>query len=200
MGTAQSADGAPVELVLGQLIEGHPRIEHQAIPLVGTLQQSLAGVFAEWDADQGALPGVNAWCAAVISLLLYICEGDDIQGRGHPGNPEPTRTRRDGWRLFPAQGVRMWDVGVRMGAALRAAYQAAETDQGGTHAGPRGHVRRAHWHGYWSGPMKDKDGQDIPRERRKFDLRWQPPIAVNLPDIASLPATIRKVSAPPATP
>lgn len=76
---------------------------------------------------------------------------------------------------------------------LRDAYQAAEVGTGGAHAGPRGHVRRAHWHGFRSGPRKRDDGSVIPTAQRRFDLRWLPPIPVNLPDVGELPATIRRV-------
>lgn len=133
----------------------------------------------------------------LVSLLLYLCSAGDFSRRGQPGtpaNPKPTRTRRDGAKLFAAAGPVEWDVGVRMGAALRAAYHAAETSGEGSGGGsPRGHIRRAHWHGYWSGAKKDEQGNDIPQVRRKFDLRWQPPIAVNLQDVDGLPATIRPV-------
>lgn len=136
----------------------------------------------------------------LVSLLLYLCSAADFSRRGlagQPTNPVPKRTRRDGAKLFAAAGPVEWDVGVRMGAALRAAYHAAETGQGtGTRDGstPRGHIRRAHWHGYWSGAKKDDAGNEVPQDRRKYDLRWQPPIAVNLDGIESLHATVRKVS------
>lgn len=136
----------------------------------------------------------RSWAEPLVSLLLYLCSTNDLVGkRGQPGNPDPTRTRRNGWRLFPADGPRSWDVGVRMGAALRAAYQAAERASGGEHAGPRGHVRRAHWHGFRTGPRQRDDGTDIPAAQRPFDLRWLPPIPVNLPDVDGLPATVKPV-------
>ncbi|MDF8361343.1 AcrVA2 family anti-CRISPR protein [Achromobacter anxifer] len=138
----------------------------------------------------------RAWAEPLVSLLLYLCATNDYSRRGKPGmpaNPAPTRTRRDGMRIFAAPGPSEWDVGVRMGAALRAAYQAQETGQSGSHSGPRGHVRRAHWHGFRSGPMKRDDGSEIPAEQRKFELRWLPPIAVNLPDVGDMPSTIRPV-------
>lgn len=76
-----------------------------------------------------------------------------------------------------------------LGAALRRAYQAEQTgggDAAGEHAGPRPHIRRAHWHGYWSGP---RDGA------RRYDLRWMPPIAVAMGEAtpADLPAVVRAV-------
>jgi hypothetical protein len=35
----------------------------------------------------------------------------------------------------------------------------------------RSHIRRAHWHGYWTGPKKEP-------EKRKFKLLWLHPILV----------------------
>ena len=51
----------------------------------------------------------------VLALLLYLCsQASKIDGRkGRPGNPTPARTRRDGWKLFPASGPSTWKVSVR---------------------------------------------------------------------------------------
>ena len=130
----------------------------------------------------------------IMSLLLYLCSQNAEIGDGtiRPTNPQPTRTKR-GPRLFAPDSPTTWDIGVRIGAALRRAYHAADTSQGSTHSGPRAHIRRAHWHGFLSGPMKRADGSDIPAEQRKFDLKWLPPIGVNLNDPSELPATIRAI-------
>lgn len=136
--------------------------------------------------------------APVVSLLLYLCsQAAEIGGANgrSPGNPQPKRTRRDGWRLFPAEAPRTWEVGVRLGAALRRAYQTEQTQAQGAgteRAGPRPHVRRAHWHTILSGPRL-RDGAPIPSAERRAELRWMPPIAVNLEDVADLPATVRTV-------
>lgn len=129
-----------------------------------------------------------------LSLLLYLCSQNAEIGDGSraPANPLPKRTKR-GWRIFGAERVTTWDVGVRLGAALRRAYSAAAEAGDGTHAGPRGHIRRAHWHGFRSGAMKTPAGDPIPAELRRFDVRWLPPIPVNLDDPDNLPATIRTV-------
>jgi hypothetical protein len=77
-----------------------------------------------------------------------------------------------------------------MGAAIRKAKIAIESeDRGGTHASPRPHVRRAHWHTYWTGPRKDP-------QKRKPVLKWLSPILVNVEDGADMPVTIRKVIDP----
>jgi hypothetical protein len=135
----------------------------------------------------------RSWSEPLVSLLLYLCSIPDIQGRGQPGNPTPVKTRRGGEKLFPADGPKKWDVGVRMGTALRAAYQSEQTQGHGEGSAPRGHVRRAHWHGFRSGPRLRADGSEIAATDRKFDLRWLPPIPVNLPDLADLPSTIKPV-------
>lgn len=81
----------------------------------------------------------------LISLLLYLCSQNAEIGDGNrfPANPEPKKTKR-GLRIFAPDKPVTWNVGIRLGAALRKAR--AESEAGdGTHAGPLPHVRRAHW-------------------------------------------------------
>lgn len=123
--------------------------------------------------------------APMISLLLYLCseepEIDDPRGSGkRPGNPIVIKTRK-GAKEFPASAPSTWDVGWRIGAALRKASQRSESPQGdGTHASPRAHLRRAHWHTYRTG-----QGRTTPR------LRWLSPILVGSGE--DLPAVTRPV-------
>lgn len=190
-------ESGPYNLVLGLDMPEAQNLECQSIPLRGNIDEALADAMAEWgNTDESVRAALRAYIEPIINLLLYICAVGDIRGkRGHPGNPEPVRTRRDGWRLFGADGPKTWDVGVRMGAALRAAYQREQTGGDaaptGTHVRP--HVRRAHWHGFRSGPRKDGAGQDISADKRKFELKWLPPIPVNIEDIDSLPSVVREV-------
>ena len=170
------------------------------VPLIGTMKEAIASIAAEWRAayERGNSPTVPPaeyeaeavrTLTPLVSLVLYLCtEAADITGkRGAPKNPEPVRTRRHGMRLFPADGMTTWDVGVRLGAALRAAYQREQLSTGEeTWRSVRPHVRRAHWHTFVAGPRKDASKQ----ERR---LKWLPPIAVNLDDAAELPAVVRPV-------
>lgn len=121
-----------------------------------------------------------------VNLVLYLCAvnseiRDERTGFKKPGNPAPIRTRR-GLRLFPAATPTRWDVAVRLGAAIRsAAGRDRGEDQGGTHASPRPHIRRAHWHTFRRGPG-----------RAESVLKWLPPIPVNVDD-ADLPAVLRDV-------
>jgi hypothetical protein len=135
----------------------------------------------------------------MLSLLLYLCsESPELSRRGEPGapaNPQPVHTRRSGWRVFPVDAPREWGVGVRIGAALRAAYAREQTGGNAAPAGHhvRPHVRRAHWHTILSGPRLRADGSAIPSSERQAALRWLPPIPVNVDDIDMLAATIHPV-------
>lgn len=123
----------------------------------------------------------------IISVLLYLCAADADLGAPRPARPTPTRTKR-GLRLFAPDVPRHWDVGVRMGAALRSAYAAAQLGESSSdpscHVRP--HVRVAHWHTFVLGPRSQP-------ERQRRDVRWLPPIAVNVNAADDLPAVIRTV-------
>ena len=111
--------------------------------------------------------------APLVSLLLYLCSAQpDYGDKAPPQNPQPKKTKK-GLRLFPPSRPTVMDVGVRIGAALRAGQNStaasSATGQGGS---KRPHVRRAHWHLYWTGP-----GRSVPK------LNWIPPVGVNLDGI-----------------
>ena len=119
--------------------------------------------------SQSQIERDSAEAMAMLSLLLYICsdepEIDDLRQPGsRPERARPKKTKR-GWRLFPASGARLWSVGKVTGEALRA----VKTGQPHPYKGPAPHLRRAHWHGYWTGPKAT--GQ-------RFAYRWINPILV----------------------
>jgi hypothetical protein len=125
----------------------------------------------------------------LLSLLLYLCQDSaDYTGPAeHPSNPVPKRTKQ-GWRLFPPDKPRHWDVAVRMGAALRAARAVSEPGPGlgEGRQSPRGHIRRAHWHTYRTGPG-----------RADSVVKWLPPIPINLAGVDELPTVIHPVQGKP---
>ena len=63
-------------------------------------------------------------------------------------------------------------VGVRVGAALRAAKKRSpsQNTNAGTGSRKRAHTRRGHWHHYWTGP---KDGE------RELTLKWVSPTMIH---------------------
>ncbi|MFA5718562.1 MAG: hypothetical protein WC952_12680 [Desulfobulbaceae bacterium] len=184
--------------------EQGPRLVAQPLHLTAaTLEEAMAAALAESGRqmiNQGrtrmyeAMPADLAPTLArplepLLSLLLYLCsEAADFGGRMPPALPQPTKTKK-GLKIFPPSAPRRWDVGVRIGAALRRAYSEHETGGAGEpgesgRARPRPHVRRAHWHSYWTGP---RDGE------RQAIVKWIPPVPVNVDDIGDLPATVRPV-------
>ncbi len=121
----------------------------------------------------------------MMSLLLYLCSENADYTR--PPRPTPKRTKR-GLRLFAPDKPYTWDVGVRIGAALRHAQDSPDHSDSdpGTATGRatiRPHVRRAHWHTFWRGPYSGE---------RESVLRWMPPIAVAV-DHNELPAVVHPV-------
>lgn len=113
--------------------------------------------------------------APVVSVTLYLCSvSADIGWKGGtpPARPQPVRTKA-GPRLFPPPKPQVWDVGFRVGAALRAGARPArdaESPEGPAVPGkarPIPHVRRAHWHTFWTGR-----GRTVPT------VRWLHPILV----------------------
>ena len=158
-----------------------------------SLAASLDATFPKAEGEN-----VHGWFRAaaepVLSILLYLCSANaDVSKRAvtaYPVRPQVVHTRRRGARMYPAAGATPWDVGVRLGAALRIAYASAAAqrndDAPGRSVMP--HLRRAHFHTVVSGPMKN-----VALASRKRSLRWMPPIAVNLPDVDQLLATIKPV-------
>lgn len=135
--------------------------------------------------DKDQVESYSSWLYPVLNLLVYLCSYDDIHHKNQtemPQNPQPKKTKK-GPKLFPAQGVKTWDVGVRMGAAIRKAEQKAYESQGESVGSKRRpHVRNAHWHTFLSGKRKDKDGNLIEASKRKREVRWMPPQFINIDD------------------
>lgn len=108
----------------------------------------------------------------ILTIILYICsdepEIDDSRIPGvYPKYPERVKTKK-GFRLFPAPGPRYWRVGEPTGRVLSQARSDQEQERNSAGRHIRAHLRRGHWHGFWSGKM------DAP-EQRKFSYHWLPP-------------------------
>lgn len=120
--------------------------------------------------------------AAAVNLVLYICSvgADMLPPAERSAHPRPQVDQRGNSRRPD-----VWEVGTRIGAAIRR-YRATEHVEhapAGTHASPRPHIRRAHWHSFWTGP---RDG------KRTVQVKWLPPIPVNVDD-TDLPTTLHRV-------
>jgi hypothetical protein len=189
-------DRAEDILTLGLDTDAQLAVNH--VPLVGTLEASLAQVEADW--REGAAAGVAAGVppdgyaqaakrtvGPILSLLLYLSAQDADYVR--PAWPAPKRTKQ-GWRLFPADKPTVWGVGERIGAVLRRSVadrgeSVSHTDSG--RASPRPHIRASHWHSFWRGP---RDGE------RSRVVKWLPPLLVSAEGLDQLPVTVRPVKGP----
>ena len=115
-----------------------------------------------------------------LSLVLYLCSVNADYDR--PEAPLPKRTNR-GLRLFAPDSPKILDVGISVGAALRRAYAYyRENDADGVGSPVRPHVRRAHYHHFWTGPKTDQE----------LIVKWLAPILVNI-DKGEIETTKRTV-------
>ena len=147
-----------------------------------TLTEAMDSVFVEakkqaqtigetFDPSPNLEEKMSASLHGIVSMILYLCseepEIDDMRQPGStPERPKAKKTKQ-GWRLFPAEKPRIWVVGEHIGQALSVERGSYEKSDGVRSVRP--HFRRAHWHGYWTGP---RDGE------RKFLYKWLPPLLV----------------------
>ena len=130
-----------------------------------------------------------------LQLVLYLCaENAELV-------PEPSATGRESTpalknvvtRKDRYSDIRRWDVGVRIGAAIRkyrsdvkiensaSSIEEVESKERTGHASPRPHMRRGHWHHFWTGARKDAE--------RKLVLRWIPPTFIGK-DVDTTPVVL----------
>lgn len=135
----------------------------------------------EW----GANPVMEGLIKRALPHLIYLCaEEPDVDGIPQ-GEVKPTKTKK-GLRWFPPEKIAVWNVGVRLGATLRKARELDEADGAERlHGRPRPHLRRAHFHHFWTGSK----GQD----NRKLICRWVHEALVNAKGADDLVTAVRPV-------
>ena len=119
----------------------------------------------------------------IFQVILYIlAQNADIT----PDPEQATITKRGKTIKDKYSEIRKWDVGFRIGNELRKQKFVQSDYQGGTHNSPRPHIRRGHWHHFWTGPKKDES-------QRKLILKWLSPMAIAVGDNEDSPVVIHKV-------
>lgn len=119
-----------------------------------------------------------------LQLVLYLCaQNAEIT----PNSEQTFYTRRSPVIKDRYAEIRKWNVGVRIGNAVRAYRKAAMVHEtrGGAHASPRPHIRRGHWHHFWTGSKSDPD-------TRKLVLKWVAPTFVSV-SAEEAPVTLHPV-------
>ncbi|MGC6378187.1 AcrVA2 family anti-CRISPR protein [Bisgaard Taxon 45] len=147
--------------------------------LINSIEKAQEIIFKENDIGDD----MKTLLSESISLLLFICtQNSDITR--HKSKKVPTKS--NGFTI--ENDIIFNDVALAIGNAIRLnRKESQEKEKGeGSHRSRRPHIRRAHWHGYWSGK------RDEP-ENRKYDLKWLPPFAVGIKDSLDIPATIHRV-------
>lgn len=125
----------------------------------------------------------------LANLVLYLCADEaDIRPEGLGNRRVAVKSsEKSGKRSYMAPAIMDWQVGYRIGAELRLGqWQHARGEPGEGHGSPpRPHIRRAHWHSYWTGPRTG------PQERR---VKWLLPIPVNVESLEMLMPNLRSVA------
>lgn len=120
--------------------------------------------------------------APLLALLLYLCSDKaDIGGSPVGFNDIKPKKTKKGMRWFPAPRQTVREVGFNIGQQLRLAHRGGG---GSSNTGiiRAAHVRKAHWHLYWTG-----QGRSTPR------INWVAPTVIN-PRADEMAITIKKVT------
>lgn len=127
----------------------------------------------------------------MMQIILYICAAN---AEIAPNSEQGIITKRTLAIRDKYAEIRKWDVGTRIGMAVRRRRHQVKTQtqepretSPEVRASPKPHMRRGHWHHYWTGP------KDEP-EKRKLILKWQPPTMVGIAD-DELPMVLHLVRA-----
>ncbi|MDR1550293.1 MAG: hypothetical protein LBT06_17145 [Hungatella sp.] len=151
--------------------------------------KELLIAFAE-DHAQYRLEVISRLC----QLILYVtAQNADIkeQQPGRSGSRSPGKNIKDKYRE-----IRNWDVGYRIVNKLVNTEQSEKRPQEAekseredeasskTRTSPMPHLRRGHWHTYWTGKRNAKD--------RKMILKWIPLTQINCTSVKELPVTINQ--------
>ena len=173
----------PIHLGKGGVSEGVQAMMKEAASHFPVVMQSpedevgrLVGDVSPWSRwSSTSAPKPPRSGRLVLEACAFSSQApEDQEGRAdlRPGSPEPL------------------GGGLSAGAALRQALSEHEpAESTGTHASPRPHIRRAHWHSFWVGKRDQPDA-------RKATLKWLPPIPVNVQGVEDLTTTVRDVGNP----
>lgn len=157
--------------------------ESYVCPLRGTIGESLEALHeaGQKSADAEMLPliekagdnleAIAGMIAKILNVLLYLCAEEPeytTQPRRYSRTPSGFTAER------PPRKTAVTVVGERIGATIRAGRRSYASrsgeNSGRTHASPVPHIRRAHWHHYWTGAYDSAD--------RRLVLKWTPPVFV----------------------
>lgn len=145
----------------------------QRIPLAlgdFTLEESIAKINRVTKESGEIGIDFDSGLVQALNLTTYLCAYglQDRQDYSGPGNswPKPVKTKK-GWRIFPPDRPKTHVLGREFGETIR--KESAKSSMPG-HGTKRPHVRRPHWHGFWTGAHESPE--------RRLVVKWLPPIFV----------------------
>lgn len=110
---------------------------------------------------------MHAMVCDIINMILFV-NGEyhkSLVGKSERVWETPRKDHGGGFRIKPRLATVYATIGQEMADAVNAAKRAADTE-----GSRRAHIRRGHWHGYWTGPRSEK---------QTYILHWLPPIIVS---------------------
>lgn len=137
--------------------------------LVAVMQAAQMGIDMENLLQTKPNPGI----VGALNLLLYVCayglDGKERQPGASVTYPQARKVKK-GWRLYPPDAPNIHVLGEDMGKQIRESRGKA-AGHPGSNAAKSPHIRRAHWHSFWTGSKKEGG-------ERKILVRWLPPMAI----------------------
>ena len=123
-----------------------------------------------------------------FQIVMYICAANADMSENAKQKACMRRPAKKSMEKDIAREIQKWDVGYRVGQVIRMHGNTDVPDESEKEqkhiksSRKRPHVRRGHFHHYWTGSKED----------RKLILKWNAPTFIHA-EIGDLPATICKV-------
>lgn len=159
-----------------------PNMEWFEVPVFlkyQTIQESLEFLFKDGglELDDESSKRTCDLINKSLQLVLYILAANsDIEENVEQKKIYKPSSKNQSTVKDKYSEVRKWDVGYRVGKSIRVNTERTKSEteyshNTGSHSPKRPHMRRGHWHNFWTGP---RDGD------RKLVLRWVPPTFIGL--------------------
>lgn len=120
-----------------------------------------------------------------LNMLVYLCSQEqDITKNDEKFTPRKPRIKQNHKKqqeIKTREDFNYLTVGKKIGLQLKLC-----SVQSGHGIKMKPHIRRAHWHKYWTGSKKE----ELTHER-KLILKWIPPVMINTKSLDELPINIK---------
>lgn len=155
---------------------------HDKQTIYSAVEENLQAM-KEWDSDVKKFSDEEIKSRAFNNLIppiqiAYYLSAQNAEIKEVKTKKEKRLRRSDGKIV----NIKQWDVGYRIGNKFREEQKSSTEHSERNGSSPRPHVRRAHWHHFWSGPNKSI-----------LIVKWLEPIFVNARSSDDLVSTEHKV-------